>query len=110
MTRELFSADQQVKPADLARGSAFLQLIQLRAILSCKRPAGPTRGSVNNRKLTASYLSHADAPIMSSPRAEQSPGSAPRYSYQGIQCDANPVPAEAVTTPVVVKRSYQYEM
>ena len=47
---------------------------------------------------------------MSSQRAEQSPGITPSYSYQGIQqCDANPVPAESVTT-VVILRSYQYEM
>ena len=32
MTRELFSADPRVKPADLARGSAIFNLLQLRAI------------------------------------------------------------------------------
>ena len=44
----------------------------------------------------------------SSQRVEQSTGSVPSYSYQGMQCDANPVPAEAVTVAII--RSYQYEL
>ena len=46
---------------------------------------------------------------MSSQRIDQSLGSAPSYSYQGIQRDAIPVPAEAVTVVVII-RLYQYEM
>ena len=77
--------------------------------MPCRRPAGPTCGSVNSTKLTVSCLFRADAPIMSSQRVEQSPGSNPGYSYKGIPFDADTVPAEAVTTVEII-RSYQYEM
>ena len=60
------------------------------------------RGS--DPRIRESYKTYRSLPLscrcsdhMSSKRVEQSPGSTPSYSYQGIQCDANPVPAEAVT-------------
>ena len=108
MTRELFSADPRVKPADLARGSAFSNL-QLRAV-AVQAPRG------SDPRIRKSYKTYRFLPLscgcsdhMSSQRVEQSPGSAPSYSYQGIQCDANPVPAEAVTV-VVILRLCQYLM
>ena len=66
MTRELFSADPRVKHADLARGSAFFKVT---AEGRC-RAGAPRVGPADtcNTKLTASCLSRADAPIMSSQR------------------------------------------
>ena len=105
MTRELFSTDSPVKLADLARGCAFFKLTAESHCRACAPRVGH-RGTVKNTKLTASFFSRADAPIiyMSSQRVKQSPGSTPSYWYQGIQqCDANPVPAQA---PTVIIRSY----
>ena len=108
MTRELFSADARVKPADLARGSAFFKNLELREI-AVQAPHG------SDPRTRKSYKTYRVLPLscrcsdhMSSQRVEQSPGSTPSYSYHGMQCDANPVQADVVT--VVIIRSYLCEI
>ena len=110
MTRELFWTDLRVKPAYLARGSTAFKLTAenhgCRAGVPRVGPAGPQIKYKHFRFLPPSC--RCSDHTMSSQHAEQSPGSTPSYSYQGIQrCDANPVPAEAVTVvTVVILRSY----
>ena len=113
MTRELFWTDPRVKPADLAGGSALFKLTAESHSDAAQAPrVGPAGPPIKYKHFHFLPSSCRCSDHMSSQRAEQSPGSTPSYSYQGIQqCDANPVPTEAVTTvAVVILRSYQYEM
>ena len=98
MARELFSAVLRVKPTDLARGSAFFKLT---AEGQCHAGA-PQVGSAEPQvlqNLLLLPLSYRCSDHMSSQRVEQSPGGS--YSYQGIQCDANPAPDEAVAGTII---------
>ena len=106
MTRELFWG----WPADLARGSAFFQLLQLRVIDIVQTPRGSSpRSRKYNSNISASCLPRADAPIICQYSVQNNHQPVPLATRTKAYRSVTQISTEAVRT-VVILRSYQYKM